>query len=63
MHRKHVCIVLTILLLIGYTLVFFTYFVNSPTLICGLSLPLMYSFIVWIYIIVIIVLLAKFCWR
>ncbi len=63
MSRSRLCTALTLLLVVAYVLVFLTYLINTPAIVAGLSVPLLYSIIVWIVILALIVTLAKVCWR
>ncbi len=56
-------VVLTLAFLILYALVFTIYFVNEPTLVLGVSIPFLYSLIIWIGIIVVTIIAAVTVWR
>ncbi|NPA96212.1 MAG: hypothetical protein GXO32_01255 [Crenarchaeota archaeon] len=49
--------------IILYGLVYLTYAINRPTMIGGLSLPFLYSLVLWAAIIVLVIVSAARIWR
>ncbi len=46
-----------------YFLVYLTYALNEPTIVGGLSLPFLYSLLLWAAIIILVIVSAAKVWR
>ncbi len=61
--KKKSHLVAFIIGIVLYGLVYLTYAINTPTLVGGVSVPFLYSLVLWAAIIVLIIVSAAKIWR